>query len=317
GQAGCLRRAAPVASRRRRRGRPVPAREPGRAHATRAPDRQARRVHAAILRGSVFRVRITVPIGTRPEVIKLARVVRALRDAGHEVRCVATGQHTDPRMAGRLFDALGCPTDAVWELSGTEGQRVGKLLELAFDELSTNRPEGLMVLGDTYTAPLTAMAARRHGVGVIHLEAGLRSFNERSMEELHRRMMADLATVHLAPTEMAATFLTAEGVASERIRVVGNPVIDALVASGVERVPVDERRGVLVTAHRATNVDDPERLAELVNLVRSLGREFGPVVFPVHPRTNARLEDSGLLRLGADAAGVGLRAALWSERLLE
>ena len=262
-------------------------------------------------------MRITIPIGTRPEVIKLARVVRALRDAGHEVRCVATGQHTDPRMAGHLFDALGCPPDAVWELPGTEGQRVGKLLELAFDELSTNRPDGLMVLGDTYTAPLTAMAARRHGVGVIHLEAGLRSFNERSMEELHRRMMADLATVHLAPTEMAATFLTAEGVASERIRVVGNPVIDALVASGVERVPVDERRGVLVTAHRATNVDDPERLAELVNLVRSLGREFGPVVFPVHPRTNARLEDSGLLRLVADAAGVELREPLSYERLLE
>jgi len=262
-------------------------------------------------------VRITVPIGTRSEVIKLARVVRALRDAGHEVRCVATGQHTDPRMAGHLFDALGCPPDAVWELPGTEGQRVGKLLELAFDELSTNRPDGLMVLGDTYTAPLTAMAARRHGVGVIHLEAGLRSFNERSLEELHRRMIATLSMVQLAPNEMAATFLTAEGVASERIRVVGNPVIDALVASGVERVPVDERRGVLVTAHRATNVDDPERLAELVNLVRSLGREFGPVVFPVHPRTNARLEDSGLLRLVADAAGVELREPLSYERLLE
>ena len=220
-------------------------------------------------------------------------------------------------MTGHLFDALGCPPDAAWELSGTEGQRVGELLELAFEELSANRPDALLVLGDTYTAPLTAMAARRHGIGVIHLEAGLRSFNERSMEELNRRMMADLATVHLAPTEMAASFLAAEGVASERIRVVGNPVIDALVASGVERVPLDERRGVLVTAHRATNVDDPERLAELVNLVRSLGREFGPVVFPVHPRTNARLEDSGLLRLVADAAGVELREPLSYERLLE
>jgi UDP-N-acetylglucosamine 2-epimerase (non-hydrolysing) len=261
-------------------------------------------------------LRITVPIGTRPEVIKLALVVRALRDAGHVVRCVATGQHTDPRMAGHLFDALECPPDATWELSGTEGERVGRLLELAFAELAGQRPDALLVLGDTYTAPLTAMAARRHGVGVIHLEAGLRSFNERSMAELNRRMMADLATVHLAPTDMARTFLLGEGVPADRVRVVGNPVVDALVASGVPRVPLPERRGVLITAHRATNVDDPGRLAELVTLVRGLGRDLGPVVFPVHPRTNARLEDAGLRAVLASADGVELREPLPYEELL-
>jgi UDP-N-acetylglucosamine 2-epimerase (non-hydrolysing) len=262
-------------------------------------------------------MRITVPIGTRPEVIKLALVVRSLRDAGHEVRCIATGQHTDPRMAGHLFEAMGCPPDATWELSGTEGQRVGTLLALAFEELEQHRPDALLVLGDTYTAPLTAMAARRHGVGVIHLEAGLRSFNERSMEELNRRVMTDLATVHLAPTEMAASFLSAEGVAPERIRVVGNPVIDALAASGVARCPVEDRRGVLITAHRATNVDDPVRLAELVTLVRQLGSELGQVVFPVHPRTQLRLEDAGLLSVIASAPGVELMEPLPYEDLLE
>jgi UDP-N-acetylglucosamine 2-epimerase (non-hydrolysing) len=261
-------------------------------------------------------MRITVPIGTRPEVIKLALVVRALRDAGHEVRCIATGQHTDPRMAGHVFEAMGCPPDATWDLSGTEGQRVGRLLAQAFQELEQFRPDALLVLGDTYTAPLTAMAARRHGVGVIHLEAGLRSFNERSMEELNRRVMADLATVHLAPTEMAASFLSAEGVAPERIRVVGNPVIDALAASGVSRIPVEDRRGVLITAHRATNVDDPVRLAQLVTLVRQLGEEMGPVVFPVHPRTQVRLEDAGLLALIASAPGVELQEPLPYEDLL-
>jgi UDP-N-acetylglucosamine 2-epimerase (non-hydrolysing) len=261
-------------------------------------------------------VRITVPIGTRPEIIKLALVVRALRSAGHEVRCIATGQHTDPRMAGHLFEAMGCPPDATWELSGTEGERVATLLGLAFEELDRHRPDALLVLGDTYTAPLTAMAARRHSVGVIHLEAGLRSFNERSMEELNRRVMADLATVHLAPTEMAASFLSAEGVAPERIRVVGNPVIDALAESGVPRIPVEDRRGVLITAHRATNVDDPVRLAELVTLVRQLGDELGPVVFPVHPRTHARLEDAGLLSVVVASPGVDLLEPLPYEDLL-
>jgi len=251
-------------------------------------------------------MRITVPMGTRPEVVKLAGVVRALRDAGHEVRCIATGQHNDPRMTGSFFEDLGCPPDAVWELSGSEGHRVGMLLELAFDELERDAPDALLVLGDTYTAPLTAMAARRHGIGVVHLEAGLRSFNERSMEESNRRMMVALATVHLAPTQAAATMLADEGVAESRIRVVGNPVIDALVASGVERVPVGARRGILLTAHRATNVDDPERLAELVTLVQRLGREFGPVTFPAHPRTRSRLEAAGLLQTVASAEGVTL-----------
>ena len=251
-------------------------------------------------------MRITVPMGTRPEVVKLAGVVRALRDAGHEVRCIATGQHADPKMAGTFFDDLGCPPDAVWELSGSEGHRVGRLLELAFEELGRNAPDAVLVQGDTYTAPLTAMAARRHGVGVVHLEAGLRSFNERSMEESNRRMMVALATVHLAPTQAAATMLANEGVPESRIRVVGNPVIDALVASGVGRVPVGARRGVLVTAHRATNVDDPARLAELVALVQQLGRDFGPVTFPAHPRTRSRLEEAGLLDSVASADGVNL-----------
>jgi len=126
------------------------------------------------------------------------------------------------------------------------------------------------------------------------------------MEETNRRMMVALATVHLAPTHAAATMLANEGVPRERIRVVGNPVIDALVASGVERVPVTERRGVLLTAHRATNVDDPVRLAELVSLVRGLGRELGPVTFPAHPRTRSRLEAAGLLETVASAPGVDL-----------
>jgi UDP-N-acetylglucosamine 2-epimerase (non-hydrolysing) len=140
-----------------------------------------------------------------------------------------------------------------------------------------------------------ALAARRHGAGVIHLEAGLRSFNERSMEESNRRVVAALATLHLAPTRLAARFLRDEGVPAARIRVVGNPAIDALRATGVPPVPVADRRGVLFTAHRATNVDDPERLRVLADLVEDLGAAHGPVLFPVHPRTRTRLEEHGLL----------------------
>ncbi|MGH8888233.1 MAG: non-hydrolyzing UDP-N-acetylglucosamine 2-epimerase [Acidothermaceae bacterium] len=249
-------------------------------------------------------MKITVPVGTRPEIVKLARTIASLRAAGHQVRCVATGQHFDAKLAGDVFDELGCPPDVVWQLPAGEGDRVGSLLAQAFSELAEHRPDAVLVLGDTYSAPLVAIAARRFGVGVVHLEAGLRSFNEQSVEEVNRRMMVALATVHLAPTELAAQFLRDEGVEPERIQVVGNPVVDALAESGVQRSDDEERRGVLLTAHRATNVDDEARLAELVTLVRLLGERHGPVTFPMHPRTRAKLTAAGRLNEVATLPGV-------------
>lgn len=249
-------------------------------------------------------LRITVAAGTRPEIVKLAGTIAALRAAGHDVRCVATGQHTDALLAGDIFTELGCPPDVAWTLPSTEGERVGSLLAQAFAEFADHRPDAVLVLGDTYSAPLVAIAARRFGIGVVHLEAGLRSFNERSVEEVNRRMMVALATVHLAPTELAAKFLADEGVEPARVRVVGNPVIDALAASGVERVDAGGRAGVLLTAHRATNVDDPVRLGELVTLVELLGRRHGPVTFPMHPRTRSKLAQAGRLDEVAELSGV-------------
>ncbi len=237
---------------------------------------------------------ITVAVGTRPEVIKLAPVVAALRAAGHEVRCVATGQHSDPKLYADMFTELACRPDAVWVLEGDEGARVGQLLTAAYRDLDAHRPDLVLVLGDTYTAPLVALAGRRAGVGVVHLEAGLRSFNERSMEESNRKAVAALATLHLAPTELAMTFLAREGVPAERVRVVGNPVLDAIRLTGVGRLPLADREGVLLTAHRATNVDDPARLAELVEVVRGLAARPGGVLFPVHPRTRDRLQTAGV-----------------------
>ena len=240
-------------------------------------------------------LRLTVPVGTRPEVIKLAPVVHALRAAGHEVRCIATGQHYDARMYGDVFAGLGLVPDDIWTLQGSEGERLGQLMTAAFTELSAHPADAVLVLGDTYTAPLVAIAARRYGIGVIHLEAGLRSQNGLSVEEVNRKMMVGLATVHLAPTKMAAAFLAGEAVSPDCVRVVGNPVVDAVVAMGIPVRPLAERRGVLLTAHRATNVDSPERLAELVSLVQGLAAAHGPVLFPMHPRTRDRLTTAGWL----------------------
>jgi UDP-N-acetylglucosamine 2-epimerase (non-hydrolysing) len=244
---------------------------------------------------------ILVPFGTRPEFVKLAPVVARLRAAGHRVRTVATGQHYDPEMADAFFDELGVEPDERWSLEGDEPERLGQITSHAERELAEHRPELVLVLGDTNTIPSFCLAARRARVPVAHLEAGLRSFNETSIEEVNRKVAAVTARLQLAPTGMAAGFLRAEGIPDERIEVVGNPVIDVLVRSGAAPVPLPERSGVLVTAHRATNVDDRERLANLVDLVVRLAKEVGPVTFPLHPRTSRRLEESGeLARLDTD-----------------
>ncbi|HLI44448.1 MAG TPA: UDP-N-acetylglucosamine 2-epimerase (non-hydrolyzing) [Acidimicrobiales bacterium] len=239
--------------------------------------------------------RVLVACGTRPEFVKLAPVVKALAACGLPVRTVATGQHYDLEMAGAFFEELGLRPDVRHELGGDEPARLGGLVAQAERELSEHAPDVVLLLGDTNTVPAYGLAARRRGLAVAHLEAGLRSFNERSMEETNRRVGAAAATLQLAPTELARQFLLAEGVPERAIEVVGNPVIDLLVEMGVTALPHHERAGVLVTAHRATNVDDPERLELLVGLVDSLAAELGPVVFPVHPRTADRLRSTGLL----------------------
>jgi UDP-N-acetylglucosamine 2-epimerase (non-hydrolysing) len=237
---------------------------------------------------------ILIPMGTRPEIIKLSPVIRALRDGGLAVRTVATGQHYDANLTDSFFAELGVAPDARWTLEGSESARLGQLVAAAEDEIATGRPDLVLILGDTNTVPVFCLAARRHQVPVAHLEAGMRSFNETSIEEVNRRIAAACASLHLAPTDLAARFLRAEGVSPERIHVVGNPIIDVLRASGLTAVPSSERSGVVVTAHRATNVDDPVRLQAIVTIVCALAETIGPVTLPVHPRTRRRLEEFGL-----------------------
>ncbi len=236
-----------------------------------------------------------VACGTRPEFIKLAPVVRALKGRGVAVRTVATGQHHDEAMADAFFAELALAPDERFSLEGDEPSRIGGLAAQAERELDAHPADVVLLLGDTNTVPAYALAARRRRIPVAHLEAGLRSFNETSMEEVNRKVAAATATLQLAPTELARRFLLDEGIVPDSIHVVGNPAIDVLVEAGVHPRPAEERAGVLVTAHRATNVDDRDRLGRIVALVCRLADEVGPVRFPLHPRTASRLESFGLV----------------------
>lgn len=237
---------------------------------------------------------VLIPMGTRPEIIKLSPVISALREEGVPVRTVATGQHYDANLTDTFFAELGVAPDVRWKLEGPDHVRLGQLVTAAEEEVETTRPDLVLVLGDTNTVPVFCLAARRQQVPVAHLEAGMRSFNETSIEEVNRRVAAACASLHLAPTQLAAKFLAAEGISSERIHVVGNPIIDVLRGKGLPSVPAQERSGVVVTAHRATNVDDPLRLKAVVAVVNALAETIGPVTMPLHPRTRARLDQFGL-----------------------
>ncbi|MBA3907021.1 MAG: UDP-N-acetylglucosamine 2-epimerase (non-hydrolyzing) [Pseudonocardiales bacterium] len=239
-------------------------------------------------------MRLLVPFGTRPEIVKLAPVVTALRTGGDDVVVVATGQHHDPGLTEVFYRELGVGPDIVLTPGGDRAQRLGAILTGAMATVEQARPDAVLVMGDTHTVPAYCLAARNHTIPVIHLEAGLRSFNPTSVEEVNRRIAAATAALHLAPTETARRFLLAEGVADERIAVVGNPVLDALRVIGATRRPTAERSGVLLTAHRPTNVDDPQRLEQLVALVHDLADAVGPVTFPVHPRTRQALHRAEL-----------------------
>lgn len=235
--------------------------------------------------------------GTRPEIVKLAPVVHALRARGMEVAMIATGQQRDPAMTEQSFDSVGLAPDVTWNLDGLDSFHLsGSLYTHALAYLSgTGSDDVAIVQGDTTTVPMVAHAARRNERCIVHVEAGLRSLNERSLEESNRKIAAALASIHFAPTDLARAFLLAEGVPDERIFVVGNTACDELRASGVDRVPLDERRGAVITAHRATNVDDPDRLLEIVSIVADLAGMAGQVVFPLHPRTRDRARAFGLL----------------------
>lgn len=233
--------------------------------------------------------RIIVPFGTRPEIIKLAPVVQALRAGGHNVITVNTGQHSDTAMNAEHSLALGLDATITNVLGLDRTLRIGQIVSDALRIVAERSPDLVLALGDTDTVPAYALAAKRSSVPFVHLEAGLRSFNQRSAEELNRKIGSVSASLHFAPTQRSRTFLRSEGIGDERIHVVGNSVIDALVATCLQPLETTERSGVLVTAHRATNVDDPERLARFFNLVNDLAATVGPVIFPVHPRTAQRM----------------------------
>ncbi|MEA3502506.1 MAG: UDP-N-acetylglucosamine 2-epimerase (non-hydrolyzing), partial [Actinomycetota bacterium] len=239
---------------------------------------------------------IVVVLGTRPEIIKLAGTVRLLDDAA---RVVYTGQHYDPELSGIFFDEFGMARPDVHVGIGAErrGTQIGRATA-GLDELfAGDRPLAVVVQGDTNTVAAGALAANSAEIPLIHVEAGLRSYDRRMPEE-HNRVIADhLSDRCLAATETNRTNLLAEQITDERIVVTGNTIVEAVerlmpmsTARGetLDRFGVEPGKYVLSTFHRPENVDDPVNLGLILD---ELARMPIPVILPLHPRTVRRIEE--------------------------
>jgi UDP-GlcNAc3NAcA epimerase len=246
-------------------------------------------------------LKILTVIGNRPQFIKAAAVTPPLRGR-HEEIMVHTGQHFDEQLSATFFAELGLPApDRELGISlGTNTSQTARMLAALEPVVAETAPDAVLVYGDTNSTLAGALAAAQAGVGVAHVEAGMRSFDRTMPEELNRVLTDHASALLLCSSEAAAANLAREGV-DGRIEVVGDVMVDVAMAvqpRARERLDLVRTRdlvpgGYLVaTAHRAGNVDDPDRLERLVGLLAAMP---GPLVFAVHPRTAARLRDAGLL----------------------
>ena len=242
-------------------------------------------------------------VATRPDAVTLAPVVAALERLGVFRQLVLhTGQHTDPAMTDEMFADLELPGPDVRLDTGrgTHGTQTARALVAAEAAFAEHEPAVVVVTGAANTTLGCALAAAKLGVPVARLEAGLREHDWRAPEEVNRVVLDTTADTLFSPTAQAAENLHGEGVGAGRVHLVGSTAIDSLRRSerrAVERAAWQrfgaERGGyVLVTLHRAANVDDDERLARIVEALAGLARRV-PVIFPLHPRTRERLKPMG------------------------
>jgi UDP-N-acetylglucosamine 2-epimerase (non-hydrolysing) len=249
-------------------------------------------------------VTIAIVVGTRPEIIKMAPVVRACLTRRVPYLLIHTGQHYSFEMDGVFFKELDLPApDVNLEVgSGTQAYQIGSIVLGMEPILSERRPSVVLVEGDTNSVLAGALAANKLGFKVGHVEAGLRSYDRTMPEEVNRILTDHLSDWLFAPTEGARRLLLGEGILGDRIHVTGNTVVDELMlqrdrASRPEllgRFGVEPRRYAVATVHRAENVDHEDRLRGIVQGLEGAARALGvPVLAALHPRTSQRLERLG------------------------
>lgn len=244
-------------------------------------------------------MKVMTILGTRPEIIRLSLVVEKLDRLSDHV-LVHTGQNFDPRLSEIFFRELGIrqPDHFLCVRGDTFGEQIGQIIAQSERVMLTEQPDRLLILGDTNSA-LSAIAAKRMGIQVYHMEAGNRCFDDRVPEEVNRRIIDHSSDILMPYTERSRANLLREGIEGHRIYVIGNPIFQVIQhydpairqSEILNHLGLEPSKYFLVTMHREENVDVDTRLRSLTKALELLQREYElPVVCSVHPRTRNRME---------------------------
>ena len=256
-------------------------------------------------------MRIAFVVGARPNYMKVAPILREIeqRKGASSITplLVHTGQHYDESMSDSFFRDLGMPQPDEFLGVGSEShaKQTAKVM-IGFDDVCDRRAlDAVVVVGDVNSTIGCALVAVKRGVRVIHVEAGLRSYDRTMPEEINRVLTDQISDLLLVTSEDAFANLEREGVSRERVRFVGNPMIDSLEFA-MQKLPdtsMQQQKFALVTLHRPSNVDDERELRSILDGLATVAREW-PVLFPVHPRTAKRFAELGITLRDMEGGGV-------------
>lgn len=249
-------------------------------------------------------MKVITIIGARPQFIKAAVVSRAMRERSGEITevIIHTGQHFDANMSDIFFEELDIPKPDfhLGVGGGTHGQNTGRMLEKIEEVLLAEKPDYVLVYGDTDSTLAGTLAAVKLHIPVAHVEAGLRSFNRKMPEEINRILTDHASTLLFAPTETAVRHLAHEGILGEKVIRVGDVMYDAALYYGAKveknqsllaELNVSSKKYALATLHRAENVDNRERLS---SIFAGLSHYQNPIILPLHPRTRKMIQSFGI-----------------------
>lgn len=240
-------------------------------------------------------------VGARPNFMKIAPIMTAFQTSGISAKLVHTGQHYDEAMNDRFFSDLGirAPDYHLEVGSGSHANQTAEVMKRFEPVMLEENPSAVLVVGDVNSTIACALVASKLNVPVVHVEAGLRSYDRGMPEEINRVLTDQISSLLFTTERSALENLKREGIDESRVHFVGNVMIDSLHRNLVRAVPAGQTLGgnsdqyALLTLHRPSNVDDKSVLASLLDAVDEISRSL-PVVFPMHPRTSAKVESFGL-----------------------
>ena len=249
------------------------------------------------------KLKIMSVVGTRPEIIRLSRVLAKL-DQFCEHIIVHTGQNYDYELNEVFFSDLGArKPDYFLDAAGSNAAvTIGQIIIKVDEVLEKERPEAMLVLGDTNSC-ISALPAKRRKVPIFHMEAGNRCFDQRVPEETNRKIVDHLADINLTYSSIARDYLLAEGIPADRVIKTGSPMFEVLNnymeqidgSDVLQRLGLSEGNFFVISAHREENVDSPANLLKLASILNSIAESYGmPVIVSTHPRTRKRIEEQGI-----------------------